>query len=63
VRDAFQLGYDTIYVSDGVEMGDLPDLGFGVIPAAQAKAVVATTIAHRFGRLCTLDELAAELTR
>ncbi len=61
VRDAFQLGYDAVYVSDGVEMGDLPDLGFGAIPAAQAKAVVATTIAHRFGRLCTVDELTAEL--
>ncbi len=63
VRDAFQLGYDAVYVSDGVEMGDLPDLGFGAIPAAQAKAVVATTIAHRFGSLCTVDELAAELAR
>jgi biuret amidohydrolase len=61
VRDAFQLGYDAVYVSDGVEMGDLPDLGFGPIPAGQAKAVVATTIAHRFGSLCTVEELAAEL--
>lgn len=63
IRDAFQLGYDPIYVSDAVEMGDLPDYGFGPIPAAQAKAVVATTIAHRFGTLCTLAELLATLER
>ena len=60
-RDAFQLGYDPVYVSDGVEMGDLPDHGFGAIPAEQAKAVVATAIAHRFGTLATIDELVGAL--
>lgn len=30
-RDAFQLGYEPLYVVDGVEMGDLPDLGFGPV--------------------------------
>ena len=61
-RDASQLGYDTVYLTDGVEMSDLPDHGFGSIPAAQAKAVIATTIAHRFGTLGTLDELLSKLT-
>ena len=62
VRDACQLGYETVYLTDGVEMGDLPDHGFGPIPAAHAKAVVATTIGHRFGTLATLADLLAELT-
>ena len=62
MRDASQLGYDTLYLIDGVEMGDLPDHGFGPISAADAKAVVATTIAHRFGTLATLADLLAELT-
>ena len=58
VRDAFQLGYDAVYVVDGVEMGDLPDLGWGEISADDAKRVVATTIAHRFGSVCTLADVA-----
>jgi biuret amidohydrolase len=58
VRDAFQLGYDAVYLVDGVEMGDLPDLGWGAVDAEEAKRVVATTIAHRFGDVCTIEELA-----
>jgi biuret amidohydrolase len=60
-RDAFQLGYETFYVGDGVEMGDLPDVGFGPVPAEQAKAVVATILAHRFATLCSVEQLLAEL--
>lgn len=62
VRDAFQHGYDPVYLADGVEMGDLPDLGFGAIRAGDAKAVIATIVAHRFGSVATIDELLAELT-
>jgi biuret amidohydrolase len=60
-RDAFQLGYETFYVVDGVEMGDLPDLGFGPVSAEEAKRVVATVLGHRFATLRTVDEVAAEL--
>jgi ureidoacrylate peracid hydrolase len=60
-RDAFQLGYETFYVVDGVEMGDLPDLGFGPVAAEDAKRVVATVLAHRFATLRTIDEVIAEL--
>lgn len=60
-RDAFQFGYETIYVVDGVEMGNLPDVGFGTIAADQAKATIATVLAHRFATLRTIDELVAEL--
>jgi ureidoacrylate peracid hydrolase len=63
IRDAFQLGYDAVYVVDGVEMGDLPDLGWGAVDADTAKRVVATTIAHRFGDVCTRAELVAALER
>jgi nicotinamidase-related amidase len=51
VRDAFQLGYDTILLADGVDMGDLPDQGWGTVTAAEARRVVLTIIAHRFGRV------------
>lgn len=61
VREAFQLGYDPVYVVDGVAMGDLPDRGWGAIPAAEAERVVATTIAHRFGSVATIDDVLAEL--
>ena len=60
-RDAFQLGYETFYVVDGVEMGDLPDVGFGPVAADEAKRVVATVLAHRFATLCTVDEAVAVL--
>ncbi len=60
-RDAFQLGYEPFYVVDGVEMGDLPDLGFGPVPAEQAKAVTATILGHRFARLCSIGELLTAL--
>jgi nicotinamidase-related amidase len=55
VREAFQLGYDPVYLVDGVSMGDLPDHGWGPIDAETAQRVVATTIAHRFGTVATLD--------
>lgn len=61
-RDAFQLGYETFYVVDGVEMGDLPDLGLGPVAAEDAKRVVATVLAHRFATLCTIGEVVAELS-
>lgn len=61
VREAFQLGYDAVYLADGVTMGDLPDLGWGAVPAAEAQRVVATTIAHRFGSVSTVDAVLAEL--
>jgi len=63
VREAFQLGYDAVYVVDGVSMGDLPDLGWGAITAADAQRVVATTIAHRFGTVATIAGITAELVR
>jgi biuret amidohydrolase len=60
-REAFQLGYDPYYLVGGVEMGDLPDLGWGPVPADQAKGIVATIIGHRFGSLCTISDVLAAL--
>lgn len=60
-REAGQLGYDVTYLVDGVTMGDLPDLGWGAIPAAEAERVIATTIAHRFGAVSTIEALLAEI--
>lgn len=63
VREAFQLGYDPLYLVDGVSMGDLPDLGWGAVSAHDAQRVVATTIAHRFGAVATIDDVLATLGR
>lgn len=63
VREAFQLGYEPVYLVDGVSMGDLPDLGWGPVSAADAQRVVATTIAHRFGTVATIDDFLATLRR
>jgi ureidoacrylate peracid hydrolase len=63
VREAFQLGYEPVYLVDGVSMGDLPDLGWGSVSAADAQRVVATTIAHRFGTVATIDGFLATLER
>lgn len=62
-RDAFQLGYDAIYLVDGVEMGDLPDLGLGTIAADDAKRTIATIIGHRFGTLSSVEATLTELSR
>jgi ureidoacrylate peracid hydrolase len=63
VREAFQLGYEPVYLVDGVSMGDLPDLGWGPVSAADAQRVIATTIAHRFGTVATIDDFLATLRR
>jgi nicotinamidase-related amidase len=63
VREAFQLGYEPVYLVDGVSMGDLPDLGWGPVSAADAQRVVATTIAHRFGTVTTIDDFLTTLRR
>jgi len=63
VREAFQLGYEPVYLVDGVSMGNLPDLGWGSVSAADAQRVVATTIAHRFGTVATIDDFLATLRR
>jgi biuret amidohydrolase len=57
VRDAFQHGYDPIYVVDGVEMGDLPDAGWGRVAAEDAKRTIATILAHRFAQAATIEDI------
>jgi ureidoacrylate peracid hydrolase len=61
-RDAAQLGYGVILLGDGTTMGDLPDLGWGAIPAETALNVVRTVIAHRFGEVWSIERLLEELS-
>jgi ureidoacrylate peracid hydrolase len=61
-RDAAQLGYGVTFLADGTTMGDLPDLGWGAIPAETALNVVRTVIAHRFGDVWSIDRLLEELS-
>jgi nicotinamidase-related amidase len=60
-RDAAQLGYDVVVLSDGTVMGDLPDVGFGPFPADLVQRVVLSILARRFGDVCTTTELLATL--
>jgi nicotinamidase-related amidase len=61
-RDAAQLGYRVILLSDGTTMGDLPDHGWGPIPAETALRVVKTVIAHRFGHVWSIQQLLEQLS-
>ncbi len=56
-RDASQLGYGVVVLSDGTAMGDLPDVGFGPFPADLAQRVVLSILARRFAEVCTMSEL------
>lgn len=55
-RDAAQHGYDVLWLSDGVANGALPDMGFGPVAAEEVRRVALTTIAQRFGELCSVAE-------
>jgi len=56
-RDAAQLNFATWLLSDGTSCGDLPDLGWGPVPAGTVHQVVFTLFAHRFGAVCRIADL------
>ncbi len=56
-RDASQLGYEVVVLSDGTAMGDIPDVGFGAFPAELAQRLVLSILARRFAEVCTMSEL------
>lgn len=60
-RDAAQRDFQTWLVDGGTACGDLPDQGWGVVPAGTVHQAVFTLFAHRFGQVCSLDELLAAL--
>lgn len=62
-RDAAQLGYGVVVLSDGTAMGDLPDVGFGPFAAELVQRVVLSILARRFADVCTISELLTALGR
>jgi nicotinamidase-related amidase len=60
-RDAVDRDFKLILPSDGVAARDLPDAGWGPIPHEEVEKVVLTSLAHRFARVLTTEELLAEL--
>ncbi len=62
-RDAFYRDYRVVFLSDGTATHDLPDLGWGPIPADEVRRHVLTTIAFGFGEVTTVADVVARLHR
>ncbi|MGH7835440.1 MAG: isochorismatase family protein [Candidatus Binatia bacterium] len=61
VRDAVVRDYKVIFVSDCTANKDIPDMGWGVIPADVAKKVTFSVLALAFCRVMDSSRLMAEL--
>jgi ureidoacrylate peracid hydrolase len=62
VRDAVVRDYKVVFVSDCTANKDIPDMGWGVIPADLAKRVSFSVLALAFCRVMASSELIAELS-
>ncbi|HLB28852.1 MAG TPA: cysteine hydrolase [Dehalococcoidia bacterium] len=62
VRDAFNRDLKVILLSDGCELSDLPDQGWGAVPKEVARRVYLTTVARAFGQVMSIDELTQKLS-
>jgi nicotinamidase-related amidase len=60
-RDAFSRDYKVIFLSDGTAARDLPDLGFGPVPAEEIQKVVLTVLAMSFAQVSPIDKVMAEI--
>ena len=60
-RDAFSRDYKVIFLSDGTATRDLPDLGFGPVPAEEIQRVVLTILAMNFAQVSSIDQVLAEV--
>ena len=60
-RDGTCRDFRIIFPSDGNGVRDLEDVGWGTIPGEEIKRVVLSTLASRFARVLTVDELISEL--
>lgn len=56
-RDAFSRDYKVIFLSDGTATRDLPDLGFGAVPAEELQRVVLTVLAMSFAQVASIDQV------
>ncbi len=60
-RDATNRDFKVVFPSDGNVARDLHDMGWGPIPKEEIQRVVLSTMAYRFARVLSIDELIAEL--
>jgi ureidoacrylate peracid hydrolase len=61
VRDAVVRDYKVIFVSDCTANKDVPDMGWGIIPAEVAKKVTFSVLALAFCRVIPSTQLMNEL--
>jgi ureidoacrylate peracid hydrolase len=61
-RHAHDLDYRVVFVADANAGPDLPDLGFGAVPHADAMRVIATALAGGIAEVVTADTAVAELS-
>jgi len=62
-RDAFSRDYKVIFLSDGTANRDLPDLGFGPVPADEIQRVVLTVLAMSFAQVSSIDQVVEEIAQ
>ena len=61
-RHGHDLDYRMVFVIDANAGPDLPDLGFGAVPHADARRVIATTLAGGIADVVTTSDVLAALT-
>ena len=62
-RDAFFRDYRVVYLADGTATGDLPDVGYGRITAADAQRITLADIAWHIGEVATADDVVARIEK
>jgi nicotinamidase-related amidase len=62
-RHGHDLDYRVVFVSDANAGPDLPDLGFGAVPHAEAMRAVATSLAGGIAEVVQTDSAISELER
>lgn len=56
-RDARHRNYKVLFLSDGTAPADLPDMGWGVIPADEVQRMVLTVMANRYAEVLSVKEV------
>jgi ureidoacrylate peracid hydrolase len=61
-REARMRDYKVVFLSDGTATRDIPDFGFGRVPAADVQRYTLASIACFFGQVSSIDQVISRLT-
>ena len=62
-REARMRDYKVIFLSDGTATRDIPDFGFGRIPAAEVQKYTLASIACFFGQVLSIEQVMGKLAK